>query len=168
MLLIADTTNLEANENLLQNRNLEKKGLESYCYNYELKNGTVTYVLNKLVKLNTRTTFLEHKRFVTYRYRIVFENKWTLEQVHKRRIQTEEKAKVVVSVWGEKCFQSLAKLAVLSRTILKNRMNSAFSFKSSWCNSWWIHPFLSNHPGAIYPIIQNRPRQRQLARQGIK
>ena len=29
----------------------------------------------------------------------------------------------------------------------------------------WIHPFLSNHPGAIHPFIQNRPR---LARQGIE
>ena len=23
----------------------------------------------------------------------------------------------------------------------------------------WIHPFLSNHPGAVHPNIQNRPRQ---------
>ena len=57
---------------------------------------------------------------------------------HRRRIKTEEKAKVVASVWGEECIQFFAVLAVLPiyicRTILNNRMNSSF-FKSSWCNS---------------------------------
>ena len=53
---------------------------------------------------------------------------------HRRRIRTEV-AKVVVSVWREECIQFLAALAILPRTILKNRMNSSFSFKSSWCNS---------------------------------
>ena len=59
---------------------------------------------------------------------------------HRRRIKTEEKAKVVASIWGEELMHFLAALAVLPRTILKNRMN----------------PFLSNHPGAIHPILQNR------------
>ena len=37
--------------------------------------------------------------------------------------KTEEKAKVVASVWGTEFIQLLAALAVLSRTILNNRMN---------------------------------------------
>ena len=35
-----------------------------------------------------------------------------------------------------KFIQYLAALAVLPRTILNNWMNSSFSFKSSWCNSY--------------------------------
>ena len=50
---------------------------------------------------------------------------------HRRRINTEEKAKVVASVRGAEFIQFLAALAVLPRMILKNRMNSSFSFKSS-------------------------------------
>ena len=42
---------------------------------------------------------------------------------HRIRIKTEEKAKVVASVWGEEFIQFLAALAVLPRTILNNRMN---------------------------------------------
>ena len=54
---------------------------------------------------------------------------------HRRRLKTEEKAKVLAAVWGEEFIQFLAALAVLSGMILNNRMNSSFSFKSSWCNS---------------------------------
>ena len=54
---------------------------------------------------------------------------------HRRRIKTEEKAKVVSFVWGDEFIQFLTALAVLPRTILKNRMNSFFTLKSSWCNS---------------------------------
>ena len=43
---------------------------------------------------------------------------------HRRRIKTEEKAKLVASVWGEECIQFLAVQAVLLRTTLKNRINS--------------------------------------------
>ena len=55
---------------------------------------------------------------------------------HRRRVKTEEKAKVVdsvfgeecvqfvvASIWGEKCIQFFAALAILPMTILKNRMN---------------------------------------------
>ena len=63
----------------------------------------------------------------------------TLEvRKHRRRINTKEKAEVVASVWGEEFIQFLA----YCRTILKNRINSFFSFKSSWCNS----SFNSNCP----------------------
>ena len=63
---------------------------------------------------------------------------------YRRRINTEEKAKVVAAAWGEEFIQLLAVLAIVPRTILKSRMNSSF---------------FSNHPGAIHPIIKNRPRQ---------
>ena len=43
--------------------------------------------------------------------------------MHRRRIKTEEKAKIVASVWGEDFIKFLAALAVLPKTILKNRMN---------------------------------------------
>ena len=51
-----------------------------------------------------------------------------------RRIKTEEKAKVVKDI-----SQFLAPLAVLPRSILKNRMNSFFCL---------------NHPGEIHHVIQ--------------
>ena len=72
--------------------------------------------------------------------------------MHRRRIYTEKKLKVVATVWGVDFSQFLAALAILPRTILKNRMNSFFSFKSSWCNS----PYSSNGCSA-----------KQAARQGI-
>ena len=44
--------------------------------------------------------------------------------------------KVVASGWGEEFIQFLAALAKnLPGTIFKNRMNSSFTFKSSWRNS---------------------------------
>ena len=52
----------------------------------------------------------------------------------RRRINTKEKSKVVAAVGGQNLFNFLH-----YRTVLKNRMNSSFS---------------SNHPGAIYPILQ--------------
>ena len=59
---------------------------------------------------------------------------WTLIQSYRRRIQTEEKAKVVAAVWwGTELIQFLAPLAILHHDDLKNRMNLFFS---------------SNHPGA--------------------
>ena len=42
---------------------------------------------------------------------------------HRRRIKTEAKAKVVASVWGTELIKFLDALAILPRTILKNRMN---------------------------------------------
>ena len=45
----------------------------------------------------------------------------------RRRIKTDERAKVVASVWGggvEDFIKFLAALAILTRTILKNRRNS--------------------------------------------
>ena len=51
--------------------------------------------------------------------------------MHRRRMETEAKAKVVASVWGAKFILFLAALAVLTLSICKNRMNSTFSSKST-------------------------------------
>ena len=47
---------------------------------------------------------------------------------HERRMETEGKAKVIVSVWVAKFVQFLAALAVLPRSIWKKRLNSAGLF----------------------------------------
>ena len=57
----------------------------------------------------------------------------------RRRIYTEEKAKVVAAVWGTELIKFLAALvAILPQDDLKNRMNS---------------PFSSYHPDAIHPYL---------------
>ena len=54
-----------------------------------------------------------------------FNNKDTeLGLYHRRRIKTEEIAKVVAAVGGEEFIQFLAALAILPWTILNNRMHS--------------------------------------------
>ena len=45
---------------------------------------------------------------------------------HRRRIETEGKAKVVPSVWGAEFVQFLSELAILPQSIWKNGMNSTF------------------------------------------
>ena len=63
----------------------------------------------------------------------------TLQAVsHRRRINTEEKAKVVAAIWGTECMQFLVALAVFHQVDLKNRMNLSFS---------------SYHPSAIHPFL---------------
>ena len=56
----------------------------------------------------------------------------------RRRIKTEEKAKVVAAVLGTEFIQFLATLAILHREDLKNRMNSSYS---------------EFHPGTIHPFL---------------
>ena len=58
---------------------------------------------------------------------------------HIKRKKTEEKASVLGR--GNNLFNSLP------RTILKNRMNSSFSFKSSWC----IHPRQGKELNKFFP-----------------
>ena len=41
---------------------------------------------------------------------------------HRRRINTEEKAKVVAAVWGTEFIQFLAALAILHQDEMKNRL----------------------------------------------
>ena len=55
---------------------------------------------------------------------ILYKKYCTVYNVHRRRIKTEAKAKVVSAVWGTECILFIATLAILHyRTILKNRMN---------------------------------------------
>ena len=71
-----------------------------------------------------------------------------------------------------------AALAILPWTILKNRMNSSFSFKSSWCNSCNFILFFKSSYSAIHPILQivlvpfilflKSSETKQLVRQGIE
>ena len=44
---------------------------------------------------------------------------------HRRRIKTEEKAKVVAAAWGAELIQFLAAVAILHQEDLKNRMKSS-------------------------------------------
>ena len=46
-----------------------------------------------------------------------------LEPTHRRRIKTEEKAKVVAAAWGAELIEFLAALAILHQDDLKNRVN---------------------------------------------
>ena len=55
--------------------------------------------------------------------------------IHRRRVKTEEKAKVVVADGGTEFIQFVATLTILPWTILENKMNPSVSFQSSWCNS---------------------------------
>ena len=57
---------------------------------------------------------------------------------HRRLIKTEEKVKVVVTVWGTELIEFLATLAILHQDDLKKGMKSSFS---SYCS------------GAIHPIF---------------
>ena len=62
---------------------------------------------------------------------------------HKRRIYTEEKAKIVAAVWGTEFFQFLAATVILQQNDLKHSLlNSAFSSY----HPDWIHFFSSYHP----------------------
>ena len=67
---------------------------------------------------------------------------------HRRRIKTEEWAKVVASVYGEESIQFLAVLAVLHWTI--------------WIIGW-IAPVWFERKGWIHHILHNRPRQNSSA-----
>ena len=63
--------------------------------------------------------------------------------LHRRRINTKEKAKVIAAVRGTKFIQFLASLAIFIWKILKKRINSFSS---------------SNHPGAIFRIFSGHRR----------
>ena len=61
-----------------------------------------------------------------------------MQKNSRRRINTEEKAKVVPVIWGTELIQFIAALAILHQDDLKKGINSAFS---------------SYRPGAIYAIL---------------
>ena len=76
-----------------------------------------------------------------------FSDRWS--HIRKKK-KDRRKGKGRRSVWGEECIQFIAVLAILPRTIMKNRLNASF---------------FSNHPGAIHPIFKSSSAK-QLARQG--
>ena len=81
---------------------------------------------------------------VIYRYATPILIGWRLSLQfgdHRRRTNTEEKAKVVASVWEKEFIQFLAVLAVLHLTI--------------WIIGW-IAPGWFERKGWIRPILQNR------------
>ena len=56
---------------------------------------------------------------------------FTITLQHRRRIETEGKAKIVASVWGANFLNFFAALAVLYLSIWKKQFNSTVSFKST-------------------------------------
>ena len=64
--------------------------------------------------------------------------------LHRRRMKTEAKAKVVASVWRTEFIQFLAALSVLLWTI----------WIKGWITPWWY-----KRKGWIHPNLQERPRQ---------
>ena len=58
---------------------------------------------------------------------------------HRRRVYTEEKAKVVAAVWGTELLQLLATLAVLHQN--ENDMKKRMSCTRMMWRTGWIHPF---------------------------
>ena len=56
---------------------------------------------------------------------------WTGGSQSQKKVELEDKAKVVASVWGVKFVQFFAALAVLPLSIWKNRMNSTCSFNKT-------------------------------------
>ena len=58
---------------------------------------------------------------------------------HRRRIKTEEKAKVIAAAWKAELIHFFAMLAILHKDDLKKGMNTFY---------------ISYRPGAIHPILQ--------------
>ena len=103
---------------------------------------------------------------------------------HRRRIKTEEKSKVVPSVWGEEFIQFLAAPIVLHRAILiiqysqsnlpprRPLCGEAPGQDSNPVRADLVAGTLTTRPpglferkGWIHPSLQNRPSQMSIARQ---
>ena len=65
---------------------------------------------------------------------------------HKRRIKTEEKAKVVTAVWGTELFKFVATLAISHQDDLKKRM---IRITASWRNGCFGN--MNDHPVQTIP-----------------
>ena len=65
---------------------------------------------------------------------------YIVEQVHRRRMEREAKAKAVAAVRGADFVQFLALLAVLHRSVWKKRLTSSFIIYRKhtffWLRSW--------------------------------
>ena len=70
---------------------------------------------------------------------------------HRRRIYTEEMAKVVAAAWGTELFPFLEALTILHQDDWKNTyIKIILFFHSSWCKS----SYSSNCPGAKYLALK--------------
>ena len=85
--------------------------------------------------------------------------RWSATQLskageHRRRISTEEKAKVIATVWGTEKIQFLVALAI--QDDVKKRMNR---IKATWRNGCFdktdVHPvhYMSNHQPSKMDVL---------------
>ena len=74
--------------------------------------------------------------------------------LHRRRINTEEKANIVAFVWGTELIQFLVELSIFHQDDLKKVMNSSYS---SFCPHV-IHPILK------IILVQNSQRGKEMNR----
>ena len=69
---------------------------------------------------------------------------------HRRRINTDEKAKVVAAVWRAEFMKIPCRASNFAPGWLEERDEFILFFKSNWCN--WTYS--SNRPGAFQSILQ--------------
>ena len=70
----------------------------------------------------------------------------------------EAKAKVVASLCGQEFIQFLAAYSYVSYDDLKNRINSSFAFKSSWCNTSIMKILIGKTASATRNGINSSPQ----------
>ena len=89
-----------------------------------------------------------------------------VQYCHRWRIVTEEKTKVVTTVWGTELIPFLAALAIMQKYDLKKGLNSSYSSYRPGA----IHPFdlflILSRCSSFYSL--NCPGAKQLALQGIE
>ena len=102
------------------------------------------------LKLVSGSSLTAHKKLVSWGPRGVENYVW---KSHRRRINTEEKAKVIVAVLGGKIIKFLDALA-----ILKNRMSSSYCFKSSCCSSFYFWIIQCNSASAARSLVNSAPQ----------
>ena len=102
------------------------------------------------LKLGSGSSLTAHKKLVSWGPRGVENYVW---KSHRRRINTEEKAKVIVAVLGGKIIKFLDALA-----ILKNRMSSSYCFKSSCCSSFYFWIIQCNSASAARSLVNSAPQ----------
>ena len=78
---------------------------------------------------------------------------------HRRRIKTEEKAKVVPAVWGTEFIQFLAALAVLDQDDMKIRMNcTRMIWKKGLILLLYATPHLTAHSKRLHIWMCNKSK----------
>ena len=118
-----------------------------------VSNSTTTTTMSRIM-LELSTNWPEN-----FQYSLNFKNSQLeaiLESAHRRRITTEEKAKVVAAVWGTELIRFLAMLAILHQDDLKKGMNSSYSS----CRPGAIHPTI--HPILQIVLVQNSQHGKEM------